>query len=153
MHPLLVALAICIAAVFLEVAAAGSNPKASLKSLRQPQWAPPTWLWLLVGVAYYGACLFSLYLVLLHDPSLESRSRALEFLVGVMLYNALWNIVLFRFRALALSFWLFVPYSLLVLITLYFLYKVDGEAAAPFIPYLLYLPYACAWMYSTWKLN
>jgi len=153
MHPLLVAIAICVVIAMLEAVAAGSNPSACLRSLNQPRWSPPAWLWYFIGLLYYGACLISLWLVLRHDPSLAIRWRALELLIAVMVANALWNVVFFRFRALAISFWIFLPYSALVLVTVFVLYRVDGEAAAPFIPYLLYLPYACAWSYSVWRRN
>ena len=153
MHPFLVALSICVVAGVAEVAAAGKDPTQCLRSLRQPRWAPPRWSWYLVGILYYSACLVSLYLVLQHDPSLAIRWRALELLLVVLVFNTVWNVTLFRLRAVGLSFWLFLPYTALVIYTVLILYKVDGEAAAPFIPYLIYLGYGCAWLYSTWTMN
>jgi len=152
-HPLLVALVICFVAAIAEAIAAGRNPSACLRALRQPSWAPPQWLWYVVGVLYYGACLVSLTVLLEQDPSLESRSIALNLLVAVMVLNAMWNVVFFRYRALAFSALMFVPYAVLVCAMVYTLYLVDGRAAAPFVLYLFYLPYACAWTIAVWKLN
>jgi tryptophan-rich sensory protein len=153
MHPFLVALAICFVAIVSEAIAAGTNPSACLRALRQPSWAPPTWLWYLIGFLYYGACLISLTLVLGQDPSVAVRWQALQLLITVMILNAAWNMVFFRLRALAVSVLLFVPYAVLVCLTVYVLYLVDREAAVPFIPYLFYLPYACVWAFAVWRMN
>ena len=153
MHQFLVAFAICVAAVLVEFVAAGKDPRAYLKRLQQPSWACPFWSWYVVGILFYGACLIALYLVLLHDPSLGIRWRAIELLITVMVLNPIWNIIFFRWHLPGLSFWFYLPFAALVLLTVYVLYLVDGEAAAPFIPFLLYLPYGCAWSYSVWRKN
>ncbi len=153
MHPALVALAICFVSISAEIAAAGSNPRAYLHSIQQPAWALRFWSWYVIGVFFYGACFIALYLVLLHDPSLGTRWRALEYLIAIMILNPIWNAIFFRAQSFSASFWLFLPFTLLVFLTVYELYWVDGEAAAPFIPYLLYLPYGGAWTYAVWRMN
>jgi tryptophan-rich sensory protein len=97
--------------------------------------------------------LISLTVLLEQDPSLENRSRALNLLIAVMVLNAAWNVVFFRYRALAFSAVLFVPYTALVCAMVLALYRVGAIAATPFIPYLFYLPYACAWIIAVWRMN
>lgn len=153
MHPFLVAFVICVIAVIVEAAAAGTNPRAYLLRIQQPPWALPFWSWYVVGLLFYGACLVSLFLVLRHDPSLGVRWRAIELLILIMILNPLRNVLFFRLHQVGWSFWLFLPFAGAVIATVYVLYWVDGEAAAPFIPYLLYLPYGGAWSYSVWQRN
>lgn len=153
MHPFLVAFVICFIAVIVEAVAAGANPRAYLQRIHQPTWALPFWSWYVVGFFFYGACLVSLFLVLRHDPSLGIRWRAIELLIAIMILNPIWNLVFFRLRRVDWSFWLFVPFVCILVVTVYVLYWVDGEAAAAFIPYLLYLPYGGAWSYSVWRGN
>jgi tryptophan-rich sensory protein len=52
-----------------------------------------------------------------------------------------------------LSFLWFGPYSLVVLLLLWCMSKVDVLAACLLLTYSLYLPYALLWSYRVWKLN
>lgn len=147
------AFAVCFVSLLAEAAAAGKNPRAYLRSLRQPKWALPFWWWYVIGLFFYGACLASLFLLLRHDPSLALRWRAIQLLVLMLVLNPVWNGIFYRLHSRSVSFWFFPPYAALVLLTVYTLYLVNGEAAAFFIPYLCYLPYGCAWSYAVWRLN
>lgn len=49
-----IALLLCILAAAFEGLCAGRDPLAQLKATRQPRWSPPNWVWVLIGIAWYG---------------------------------------------------------------------------------------------------
>jgi tryptophan-rich sensory protein len=146
-------MAVCLAGMASEAVLAGKDANTIMKSLKQPPWALPTWAWYFVGVAYYAGCFVSLYRLSSADSATRMRSAALALVLAVMAANAGWNFIFFRRRDLALSFWFFLPYTLLVLALVYTLSRINPASAAIFVVYLLYLPYALIWSYRTWKLN
>jgi tryptophan-rich sensory protein len=143
---------LCVAEVASEAALAGRNATAFMKSLKQPTWALPSRAWYFVGIAYYAGCFVSLYR-LANSPPAKGRSSALALVIAVMSCNSAWNFIFFRRRDFALSFWFFLPYTILVLALVFNLSRVSVVGTAIFVVYLLYLLYALAWSYYTWKLN
>ena len=78
---------------------------------------------------------------------------ALALLVLVLLANAFWSILFFRWRDLRASFIAFFPYAVLVValgISLAPRYPLE---AALFMCYCVYLVYATWWGYRLWLLN
>lgn len=147
------AVAVCVAGVAAEAVLAGKDANAIMRSLKQPAWALPSWAWYFVGAAYYTDCFASLYRLRDASSATGMRSLGLGLVIAVMAANVGWNFIFFRRRDLGLSFWFFLPYTLLVLGLVYTLSRVDLVSATIFMIYLLYLPYALAWSYRTWKLN
>jgi tryptophan-rich sensory protein len=145
--------AICLAAILAETLAAGRSPAAIIGSLKQPKWALPMHAWYVIGIAYYGICFVTLYRVMQGRTPRGLRFFALGLIVAVMGANAAWNWVFFRSRNLGLSFRLFIPYSVLIVLLLGALMFVDVVSAFLFGMYLLYFPYATVWAYHVWKLN
>jgi tryptophan-rich sensory protein len=144
---------ICAVSIVGEAILAGKDSNAILRSLKQPTWALPAWAWYLVGLAYYGACFLCLYRLSDAPPSTRMRFLGLTLTIVMMSGNVAWNFIFFRRRDLELSFWFFLPYSILILVLLYALSQIDRVSAEIFLIYFLYLPYALAWSYRTWKLN
>ena len=121
-----------------------------MKSLKQPAFAPPSWAWAIVGIAYYTIC----FCVLFRLVTLASdRTAPLLLMILLMTANTLWNFVYFRLRRLSLVFWYSVAYSVLAVALLLVLIRHDRAAAFAFSIYVAYLPYALTIFYRTWKLN
>jgi len=153
MSSFLIAGLICVAAAGAEGLCAGSGVSQFMKELKQPRWSPPLWAWYLVGLAYYVACFVALHRVLKTGLQEAAPRVALILLLALMAGNAGWNWIFFRRKNLRLSFWFFVPYSLLAGAVLWSLMQADALAAGVFALYVAYFPYALAWGYGVWKLN
>lgn len=146
----LIALSICAVAAGIEGLCAGRDPMAQLKALKQPPWSPPTWMWVLIGLAWYAICFFALVRLLPHWP--ESR-LPIVLLIALMLANAAVNIPTFRMRRLDLAFYFFGPYWALLGTFLWSVRPHDPPAFWAFAAYSVYQLYAAAWGYRLWRMN
>lgn len=145
----LIALGICVAAA-LEGLCAGRDPMGQLRTLRQPRWSPPNWVWVLIGLGWYGIGFIGLVRLL---PFWPVSKAPVVLLVGLLLANAAANIPMFRTRKLDLALACFIPYWLLLAAFLWAACQLDGLTCALFAAYALYQVYAAAWGYALWRLN
>ena len=150
---ILISLLICIVSVILEGLFAGKNVKEFIAKLRSPKYAPPFWVWIVIGVLYYIVCFFISYRVLKHDGDDSLKTTALVLLLTMMGANAIWNYVFLRAQNLFLSFMAFIPYPLLAIGLFFCLLQFEPRVAWIFLPYVLYLGYAAFICYRYWKLN
>ena len=127
---------------------AGSGVRQRLAALRMPAYSPPFPVWVLIGLAYYAICFIVLRKLLGGGATLP-----LVLLVLVLLANALWSILFFRWRDLRASFIAFVPYAALVAALVFALVRTYLFGAVLFISYCAYLVYATWWGYRLWLLN
>ncbi|HEV2805926.1 MAG TPA: tryptophan-rich sensory protein [Chthoniobacterales bacterium] len=148
MSTTLLALLICLAAAALEGALAGSGVRKRLASLRMPAYSPPFPVWLVIGVVYYAICFIVLRRLLTGGVTVS-----LVLLVLVLLANAFWSILFFRWRDLRASFIAFIPYAGLVAALVVSLAGWYRPGAVLFLCYCCYLVYAAWWGYRLWVLN
>ena len=120
-----------------------------MKSLKQPNFAPPNWAWAIVGVVYYVICFYVLFRV----TSASENTAPLSLVILLMTANTFWNFFYFRLRKLRVVFWYSVAYSAIAVVLLFVLVKFEKSAASVFSIYVAYLPYALLVFYRTWKLN
>jgi tryptophan-rich sensory protein len=147
----LFALLACTAAAIFEGLCAGKEPLKKLAQLRQPLWSPPTWVWVLIGLYWYGICFTALARLLPHWPV---SAAAVFLLCAMMLANGAVNIFQFRMRRLDLAFFSLFPYWLLLLGPfLWTACTFDGLVCALFAVYALYQIYAASWGYRVWRMN
>lgn len=153
MQPTLLALIICFSAAALEGALAGRDVRQRLAQLRMPPYSPPFSLWLVIGFLYYAICFVVLRHLLGSASFTPGRLSALALLFLILLTNALWSVVFFRWRDLRVSFLLFIPYPLVVGVLVWLLLTLYPLGAALFTCYCLYLVYAAWWSYQLCRLN
>lgn len=152
-RPVIYSLAICALGVALEGLFAGRGIRKRLAGLRSPSYAVPFWGWMIIGGIYYVIC-FSVLCRLFLLPASPGRTSALALVGAILFLNALWNYFFFRTRNLFHAYLLGLPYSAVAIsLFLLLLFRLDRVAAWFLFPYLLYLFYANAWGYRTWKLN
>ena len=113
MNPTVLALIICGAAAIAEGALAGGGVYQRLAQLRMPAYSPPFALWLVIGLLFYAMC-FIVLQRLLGAASSGPQLVDLMLLILVLLVNALWNVLFFRWRDLRASFVAFTPYAVVV---------------------------------------
>jgi translocator protein len=152
MRPLLLAIAVCLAAASLEGLLAGRSVKQRFAQLRMPRFSPSLRAWIVIGIAYYLICGVVLYRLFLL-PSELSRSIALVMLMAVMLINAFWNYLFFRRRNLLASNAVSLGYSVMSIVLLGILFTLDRTAAWWFVAYAVYLIYANAWGFVLMRRN
>lgn len=145
-----IALLICVAAAAVEGLCAGRDPMGRLKALKQPSWSPPTWVWVLIGIAWYGICFTALVRLL---PLWPEQKLPVVLLAALMLVNAAANIPTFRMRRLDIALAFFVPYWPLLAAFLWVAWPLDSLTWALFAAYALYQVYAAAWGYKLWRMN
>ena len=146
----LVALGICIVAAAAEGLCAGRDPMGQLRRLRQPSWAPPSWLWVLIGLAWYAINLAALVRLL---PLWPDHRSPVIMLCALLLANGAANIVQFRARRLDLAFFFLIPYGLLLAAFLWMVCRLDQIVCMLFVAYAAYLVYAAAWTFRVWRMN
>jgi benzodiazapine receptor len=144
------ALLIVIASAGFEGACAGRDPMGQLRSLNQPSWSPPTWAWVLIGIAWYGICFFGLVRLL---PFWPGRKLPVILLGALLLANGAANVPLFRLRRLDLALAFFVPYWALLAAFMWSAWPLDRPTWALFAAYSLYQFYAAAWGYRLLRMN
>lgn len=144
------ALLICTAAAAFEALCAGRDPMGKLKALKQPSWSPPTWVWVLIGLAWYGICFAGLVRLLPFWP--EAKAPVL-LLAALMLMNGAANIPMFRMWRLDLALAFFLPYWLLLAAFIAVVCPLDRITGALFALYALYQLYAAAWGWALWRMN
>ena len=147
------ALAVCIVGALLEGLCAGSGVKKYLGELRWPSFSPPLWAWYTIGVVYYVVVFICAYRVLRRPATEPFRNAALTLLVGVVVLNAVWNVLFFRAKNLKATFVFSLIYSIVVIACWYCLFQFDHLAAFVFGFYVIYLVYANVWGYRVWRLN
>lgn len=146
----LVAFGLCVAAVLVESLCAGRDPMGQLRRIRQPSWSPPTWAWVLIGLAWYGICFAGLARLLALWP--DSR-LAVILLAVLMLMNAAVNLLQFRLKRLDLTLLFFIPYWLVLGWFMATAWPLDRTTFILFAVYAAYQLYAAVWGYQLWRLN
>lgn len=141
---------IVVAAAGFEGLCAGRDPMGQLKAMKQPSWSPPTWVWVLIGIAWYGICLVGLARLL---PLWPDHRLPVVLLVALMVVNAANNVPLFRMKRLDLAFAFFIPYWPLLAAFLWSVCPLDGLTCTLFAIYAVYQIYAAAWGYRLWRMN
>ena len=124
-----------------------------LATLRQPHFAPPLWLWTIIGVFYYLICFLVLVRLLHVEPGNMLRPVAIALILALLAINAFFNYVLFRMRNLFASLVVFVAYDLIAIALTMSLLLLDKAAALVFTAYPVYLMFANCWAYQLWRLN
>jgi tryptophan-rich sensory protein len=153
MSPTLLALIICLAAAGLERALVGGDARQWLAQLRMPAYSPPFSLWLVIGGLYYTICFVVLRHLLASRPFDQSRFTALVLVIVLLLTNALWNVLFFRWRDLRASFIAFIPCAAFVAALVALLVRLYPFGAVLWGCYCLYFLYATWWGYRLWRLN
>jgi translocator protein len=153
LSPTLLAVIICAAAAILEGALAGKGARQRLAQLHMPPFSPPFGLWLVIGFLFYAMCFVILRRVLSTGLVSPSQVFAVVLTIVLLLANALWSVLFFRWRDLRTSFIAFVPYAVLAAALVILLVKTYPLGATLLSFYCIYLIYATRWGYHLWRLN
>lgn len=118
-----------------------------------PPYSPPFALWLVISVLFYAMCFVILRHMLAIGLVWQSQVFALMLTIALLLANAFWSVLFFRWRNLRASFIAFAPYAVLVAALIIVLARTYPLGAILLSYYCIYLIYATQWGYHLWRLN
>lgn len=144
------ALLVCAAVAAFEGLCAGKEPLKKLAQLKQPGWSPPSWMWVLIGLCWYGFCFVALVRLL---PHYAADPMAVRLLGLLMAANAFANLFQFRAGRLDLAWLMLLPYWLVLAMFVVAAAAVDRLTTVLFAIYAVYQIYAAAWGWQLWALN
>jgi tryptophan-rich sensory protein len=123
-------------------------------TLRKPRLQLPLWGFVCVGLFGYIVDVIIVYRLLTVVPEQTARIIALTALIVVMLYNELWNIVLFRWHNTFAGFLGVLVFLIPLTILQVTLVLVEHVSAWLVLVYLLWvIGYDIPWAYRLWRLN
>ena len=122
--------------------------------VNQPPLAPPAWIFSVVWPVLYilmGVSSAMVYINGNRDP--EAASSALKIYAVNLIFNFLWSIVFFNFRAFLFAYiWLMILWVIIIVMIAKFR-KISPTAAWLQIPYLLWVTFASYLNLMIWLLN
>ncbi|HEU4590920.1 MAG TPA: TspO/MBR family protein [Steroidobacteraceae bacterium] len=120
--------------------------------LVRPVWAPPSWLFAPVWTVLYLLMGVSAWLVWRARGFKEARIALVLFVVQLA-FNAFWSWVFFVWRQGAFAFAEVIVLWGLIVATLIAFWRLNAVAAGLLLPYLVWVTFASALTFSTWRLN
>src|SRR4030095_7780854 len=139
MNPWIAGLLACVAAAVFEGICAGKDSLRKLAQLKQPSWSPPSWLWVLIGLFWYGICFVAFVRLLPHYSTDPMAVRLLGLLIAA---NAFANVFQFRMGRLDLAWLILWPYWLVLAAFIVMATAVDRLTTVLFAIYAVYQLYA-----------
>jgi tryptophan-rich sensory protein len=151
---LFVAAGICLGMAALGSATTGSGLRTWYPTIHHPRFEPPLWGFALIGIVVYILDGVVLYRLLTVVDDRANQVVAITTLVVVMLYNELWNAVLFRLRSPLAAFigllGFLAPLGILEVVL--FAYEpTSGWLMMIYVAWVL--AYDVPWSYRLWRLN
>ena len=123
-------------------------------TLHKPRLQLPLWGFVCIGLYGYLVDSIIAYRLLTVVPGQTARIVALTALIIVMLYNELWNIVLFRWHNTYAAFLGILVFLIPLIFLQVTLVLVDAVSAWLVFVYVLWVfGYDIPWAYRLWRLN
>lgn len=142
-----------VALVALVGSVAAGSSSAEYLGLRQPPWAPPSWLFGPVWTALYVLIAVSGWLVWRTAGSWSAARTELGVYLGQLALNALWPALFFGFGLYGLAVVEIVLLVIAVVLNIVLFHRRNRLAAWLLVPYLAWTVFATALNTSIWMLN
>ncbi len=131
---------------------ASSQAGSFYRQLVLPDWAPPGWIFGPVWTVLYILMGIAAWLVW-RIGGFRAAKPALTLFLVQLAFNALWTWLFFAWQRGGLAFAEILVLWVLILATLIAFWRIRPWAGALFVPYLLWVSFACALNYAIWQLN
>ncbi|SCG51952.1 TspO/MBR family protein [Micromonospora coxensis] len=118
-------------------------------ALRQPDWAPPSWLFGPVWTVLYALIALAGWLVWRK----VGFGPALWAWIAQLVLNAIWTPLFFGAGQYGLAFAEIVLMWLAIAVTVALFWRISRPAAALMLPYWAWVTFAAALNFSIWQLN
>jgi tryptophan-rich sensory protein len=151
---LAVAIAVTVVLAGLGGVLAGSSLRDWFAKLNTPRWQIPFWGFMIAGGIGYLMDIIIFYRLLAFVQDAGARTVALTALLVVMIYNELWNAVLFRLRSTLAAFIGLLGFAAPLAILQVALWVYDPPSGWILLIYSVwFLAYDVPWMYTLWRRN
>jgi benzodiazapine receptor len=144
-------LVLCFSAAAIG-AFASAEAGAFYAQLVRPSWAPPGWLFAPVWTVLYALMGVSAWLIW-RTHGFNAGRAALALFIAQLGANALWTWVFFVWHQGALAFAEILLLWCLIAATIASFWRLNVLAAVLLIPYLVWVTFASALTFATWRLN
>jgi translocator protein len=121
-------------------------------TLRKPSWNPPAWIFGPVWTVLYLMMAIAAWLVW-RRRGFEGAAGALGIFTLQLALNALWSPLFFGLRNPLAGLLDIVPLWAAILATLVCFLRISPLAGALMVPYWLWVSFATALNFVTWKMN
>ncbi|HUF64792.1 MAG TPA: TspO/MBR family protein [Gemmatimonadaceae bacterium] len=122
------------------------------EQLVRPAWAPPAWLFAPVWSVLYLVMGIAAWLVW-RERAVSATRWALSLYLIQLIANALWTWFFFTWRQGAWAFTEILVLLALIVATMIAFWRVSRTAGMLLLPYLLWVAFASALTYVTWRAN
>jgi tryptophan-rich sensory protein len=148
------ALGVSLLAVLLTAGVGGLavNSAEQYGRLRQPSWAPPSWLFGPVWTTLYALMAVAAWLVWRSGP-LSATRRALGFYVAQLALNAAWTPLFFGLGWRGIAFIDITVLWAILVVTVVLFFRRSAVAGWLLVPYLLWTTFALCLNFAVWQLN
>lgn len=151
---LIIAVALSLGMAIVGGLLTGNQLTRWFATLHKPRFQLPLWGFVCVGLYGYLVDSVIAYRLLTVVPEQTARIIGLTALIVVMLYNELWNIVLFRWHNTHAGFLGVLVFLLPLAFLQVTLVLVDSVSAWLVFVYVLWaIGYDIPWAYRLWRLN
>jgi len=124
------------------------------ESLQQPALAPPSWVFGPVWTSLFALIGVALWLVWRrYDEAPQPTRLALGVFTVHFLFNLGWSAVFFGMREIGWALVVIAVLWLLIVKTMWAFHRVDRQAAALLVPYLIWVTFAAYLNYQFWVLK
>ncbi|MCB0108771.1 MAG: tryptophan-rich sensory protein [Caldilineaceae bacterium] len=113
----------------------------------------PIWLFVVVGLLYYGLMGVILYRIQRHVVDKQNRRLLLGVGLSMMALNELWNYLVFGWQSTYYGFVGMVGFWVVVTAWLLLLWQRERVAARSLVIYWLWVIDDVVWPYALWQLN
>jgi translocator protein len=120
--------------------------------IAKPSWTPPDWVFPLVWTALYAMMAVAAWTVW-RCKGWRGAWGAMTLYIIQLALNGAWPLLFFGLWWMGAAFAVAVAMELAILATMIAFARHSRPAAGLMVPYLLWVGYACALNYATWKMN
>lgn len=151
--PLIVSATVCISLAVLGSVWVGDALETWYPGLAKPQFLPPAWAFIAIGIAVYVVEGVVLYRLLVHVVPLEGKVVAGTALVTLMVCNEAWNYAFFGLRSTLAALVGMVGFLAPLIVLMVALFAYDPVSGWLMVPYCALVGYEIWWIHRLWCLN
>jgi len=150
---LIIAILICEGTGILSALISNTSMNPWFATLSKPSWNPPAYLFGPVWTFLYLLMGISLWFIWKSKTETPGKKPALQLFGAQLFLNFWWSIIFFRFHSAAWALLDIICMLFLIVLTVFYFFKISKPAAWLLGPYLAWVSFASVLNYSIWHLN
>lgn len=119
-----------------------TNAGSIYGELKQPAFAPPSWLFMPVWIILYTLMGIAFFRILIKGHDTRGFGSAVEYFILQLVFNVLWSVFFFSLNLRGAALVDIVILFIYILITTVKFFKIDKPAGLLMLPYLIWVAFA-----------